>query len=188
MRPDLTARPIRNLRTACRVYRQAVAIWSWIKAVCASVAGFPSRLLKSISDFAKGLFAPTAAPAVRPPKKQNGVEPKPSAGPLWQRLRRLVSISGFRRSRPADRTSPIAPKSSSASSNTSAAPADSPPCSSSSITTRRRGAARGTGCSKRSAGSSPRTSIKGASNGRSRSGPKTNSSKSCRPDSNRPCK
>ena len=188
MRPDLTARPLRNLRTACRVFRQAVAIWSWIKAVCASVAAFPTRLLKSISHFAKGLFGPTAAPAVKPPRSKNDAEPKQSAVPLWQRLRRLASISGLRRPKPVDRTSPTAPKSSNASSNTSAAQADSPRCSSSSTTTRRRAAPRGTGCSKRSAGSSPKTSTKGASSDQSRSGRKTNSSKSCRPDSSRPCK
>jgi len=181
-------RPFRNLRTACRVFRQAVAIWSWMKAAYASVAGFPSRLLRSISDFARGLFVPTAAPAAKPPRKNNADEPKPNAGTLWQRLRRLGSISGLRRSKPADRTSPTAPRSSSASLNTSAAPADSPRCSSSSTTTRRRGAPRGTDSSKPSAGSSRKTSTKGASNGRSRSGRKTNSSRSCRPDSSRPCK
>lgn len=188
MRPDLMARPFRKLRTACRVFRQAVAIWSWMKAVCASVAGFPTRLLRSISGFVKGLFAPTAAPAAKQPKRKSDVEPKPNGGPLWQRLRRLASISGLRRSKPADPTSPTAPKSSSASSNTSVAQVDSPRCSSSSTTTRRRAAPRETGSSKQSAGSSRRTSTKGASNGPSLSGRKKNSNKSCRPDSNRPCK
>jgi hypothetical protein len=188
MRPDLMPRPFRTLRTACRVFRQAVAIWSWMKAACASAAGILSRSLKSISQVAMELIVPTAAPAARPTRKRNADVRRPNAGPLWRRLKRLASISGSRRSKPADRTSPTAPKSSSGSSNTSAAPGDSPRCSSSSTTIRRPGAPQGTACSKRSAASSPRTSTRAALSDRSRSGRRTNWSRSCRSGSPRPCR
>lgn len=181
-------RPLRNFMAACRSLRQAAAIWSWIKAAYASVVAFPTRLLRSISGFVTGLFSPPAAPAVTPPKRKSDVGPKPAAGPLWRRLKRLASISGFRRSKAGDPTSPTAPKSSNGSSSISAARAASQRCSSSSTTTRRQAARPATGSSRRSAGSSPRTSTKGASSDPSRSGRKRNSSRSWRFASSKPCR
>ena len=188
MRPDLISHPLRNLKAACRAIRQAVAIWSWIKAAYANVVAFPSRLRASITGLVTGLFSPIAVPAAKPRRRMKDAVPKPGEKPRWRRWKHLASIFGFHRSKPADRTSLTVPKSSNESSSTSVAPAGLPPCSSSSTTTRRRGAPPATGCSKRSAGSCRKTSTKAASNDRSRSGRKTNSSRSCRPDSNKPCK
>lgn len=181
-------RPFRNLLTACRAIRQAVSIYSWMKAVCASVAEFLTRLLTSISNAVTGYFRRTVDPAPKPPKGKSVPERRAVERPLWRRLRQLASTIGFRRSNPAAPTSPTAPRSSNGSSSTSEERADSPRCSSSSTTIRRRGAPRETASSKRSAGSSPRTSTKAVRNDRSRFGAKTNSSRNCRPDSSRPCR
>ncbi len=181
-------RPIRNFMAACRSLRQAAATWSWIKAAFANVVEFPTRLLRSISAFVTGLFSPPAAPADTPPRKTSDVERKPADGPLWRRLKRLASTSGWRRSKGADRTSPTAPKSSNGSSSISAARADSPQCWSSSTTTHHRAAPPATGSSRRSAGSSPRTSTRGASSDPFRSGRKMNSSRSWRSGSSKPCR
>lgn len=173
-------RPIRSLVAACRAIRQAVTIWTWIKTAFAKLAAFVSRLLTSITKPLKAVFPSVALPAVKKPPKSRPSS-KNASGPLrWRRWRRMASTFGFRRSKPADRTFRTPPKSSSVSSSISVARAAFRRCSSSNTTTLRRGVRRGAACSKPSAGSSRRTSTKGASSGPLRCGARTSWSRSYR--------
>ena len=179
-------RPLRDLLATCRGIRQAVSLWTWLSAGYASVAECLSRLRQSISGFVMGLFGRRAAPAPEPGRKKNDSEPRPDEKPRWRRWRPLASIFGSAKSKPADPTSRTAPRSSRESSSTSAARAASRRCSSSSTTTRGPAPQAAPGCSKRSFGSSRRTSTRVASKSRSHCGPKTNWSRNCRPASSRP--
>lgn len=179
-------RPLHNLLATCRSVRQAVALWKWVSAACASAAAFLTRLRASISGFATGRWFPSAAAVERPERARSDGGPKPAARRLWRRLKLTALRFGFPRSKPADPTSPTAQKSSNASSNTSAERAASRPCSSSSTTTRGPGARPARDCSRPSFGSCRRTSIRAGLSDRSHSGRRTSLSRSCRFASSRP--
>lgn len=180
-------RPIRSLITACRAIRQAVTIYAWMKNAFAWLVGIPSRLIASISAWWKGSSLPNAAPATGKTKRKGNVEPVPSVGPRFPRLKRLVSIFGSRPSTPAAPISPTPQKWWSGWWNSSEASADSPQCSSSSIGTASPARPSARGSSKRSAASSRRTSTKAGPASPSRSGAKTNSNKNSRRDSKKRC-
>ena len=174
-------RPLRELLATCRGIWRAVSLWTWLSAGYASVVAFLSRLRASIFAFVTGSLPPSAAPAGGRTRKTNTDAPKPGEKRLWRRLKHLASTFGFPKSKPADRTSRTAPKSSKGSSSTSAARAGSRRCSSSSTTTRSRAARAAAGCWKRSFDWCRRTSTRVGPSVRFPCGPKTSWSRNCRP-------
>lgn len=179
-------RPLRDLLATCRGIWRAVSLWTWLSAGYASVAAFLTRLRASIFAFVMGSSSPSAAPAGGRTRKKNTDEPKPGEKRLWRRLKHLASTFGFPKSKPVDRTSRTAPKSSRGSSSTSAARAGSQRCSSSSTTTRSRVARAAAGYSRRSSDLCRRTSTRVGPSVRFPCGQKTNWSRNCRSASSRP--